>query len=221
MAIQQMERQLGPILNIRNIADDLAVTDISNDLWQIAEGVTIDRYWSGASAPAGRSFSTRLLWSTSALYVRFDANQQERLIVNEKPDTKQKTDGLWDRDVCEIFIAPDTNEPQKYFEFEIAPSGEWLDVAIDSTSGIRVPDWNYASGMETFAHLLPGRFEATLKIPWSALGSIPAAGDVWMGNIFRCIGKDPSRGYLAWQPTMTSIPNFHVPECFGEFRFVK
>ena len=49
---------------------------------------------------------------------------------------------------------------------------------------------------------------------------MPSSGDVWHGNIFRCVGKGENRGYLAWQPTETPAPNFHVPEKFGEFEFV-
>src|ERR1044072_4909594 len=60
-----------------------------------------------------------------------------------------------------------------------------------------------------------------IKIEWKAFGKTPKAGDVWLGNIFRCIGKDPTRGYLAWSPPLTKEPRFHVPEKFGEFEFVK
>jgi alpha-galactosidase len=60
-----------------------------------------------------------------------------------------------------------------------------------------------------------------IKIPWEALGRKPKPGDIWLGNIFRCVGSDPDRGYLAWQPTLTEKPNFHVPEKFGMFSFVR
>ena len=66
-----------------------------------------------------------------------------------------------------------------------------------------------------------GRVVIVMKIPWTAFGKRPEAGDVWLGNILRCVGKGPNRGYLAWSPTFTEQPNFHVPERFGEFRFVK
>ena len=143
------------------------------------------------------------------------------MIVAENPDLSKKTMNLWDRDVVEIFVAPDRTEPRKYFEFEAAPTGEWLDVAIDSTSGIRVADWNYESGMEVTPKMERGRIIITIKIPWTAFGKKPEAGDVWLGNLLRCVGKDPDRGYLAWSPTMTDEPNFHVPTRFGELHFVR
>jgi hypothetical protein len=208
-----------PALNIKNINADFAVSELSNTLWKKADSVSVDRYWSGDMAPDGRRFTAHLLWSKTALYIRFEAVQKEPLVVSDKPDLKKKAMGLWDRDVCEIFVAPDAKEPRKYFEFEAAPTGEWLDVALDLTSGTQVSDWDYASGMESFARVESGKVVIGMKIPWKAFGKTPRAGDVWLGNLLRCVGKDLDRGYLAWQPTLTKEPAFHVPEKFGEFRF--
>ncbi len=186
----------------------------------LGEAVTIQKYWSGEPAPEGRHFSALLLWSARAFVIRFDAASNEALVTSSEPDRTSKVIGLWERDVCEIFIAPDRNEPRRYFEFEVAPTGEWLDVSIDLTSGERVPDWGYHSGMQAAAKIEEGRVLMAIKIPWNAFGKRPEPGDIWLGNIFRCVGKDPGRGYLGWQPTLTEMPNFHVPEAFGEFRFV-
>jgi len=195
--------------------------DISDGAWDAAGFIGVNQYWNGVDAPEGRHAFAKLLWTDAALCVRFDANQKEPMVIAAKPDLSKKAMNLWDRDVLEIFVAPDRNEPRKYFEFEAAPTGEWLDVAIDSTGGIRVADWNYRSGMETSAKIEEGRIVISMKIPWTAFGKKPEADDVWLGNILRCVGKDPDRGYLAWSPTMTDEPNFHIPERFGEFHFVK
>ena len=75
--------------------------------------------------------------------------------------------------------------------------------------------------METAAKVESGRVVIAMKIPWSAFGKKPKPGDIWLGNILRCVGIDPDRGYLTWSPTMTKQPDFHVPERFGEFHFIK
>ena len=206
-------------VRIRFIEKDLAVDDVSNALWKKADPVRVRAYWSGLAAPAGRQFTARLLWSSSALYVMFEANVAEPLAVSDNPDPSRKTMGLWDRDVCEIFVAPDRNEPRRYFEFEVAPTGEWIDVALDSTGGTRKTDWDYRSGMESFAHTEADKVVMAIKITWKAFGKTPKAGDVWLGNLLRCVGRDPDRGYLAWSPTETKSPDFHKPEKFGEFKF--
>jgi hypothetical protein len=79
----------------------------------------------------------------------------------------------------------------------------------------------YSSGMLSAPRIEEGRVVTAIRIPWAAFGKRPAAGDVWLGNLFRCVGRDPDRGYLAWSPTFTERPNFHVPERFGEFEFVR
>ncbi len=54
-----------------------------------------------------------------------------------------------------------------------------------------------------------------MRLPWKSLTRTPRAGERWRCNLFRCVGRDPTRGYLAWQPTHTPEPSFHVPEKFG------
>ena len=210
-----------PQLKVKHIASDFAVSDLDNAAWESSFQANLGGYWDGTEASPGRRANATLLWSDTALYVRFVANQTEPLVVAEKPDLSKKAMNLWDRDVVEIFVAPDKKEPRKYFEFEAAPTGEWLDVGLDSTSGKRVSDWNYTSSMEAAAKIEKDRVVIAMKIPWKAFGRTPKAGDVWLGNLLRCVGKDPDRGYLAWSPTMTKTPNFHVPERFGEFHFAK
>jgi hypothetical protein len=203
------------------ISGDLAVSDLDSQIWQAGDPVKITQYWSGAAAPDSRTFKARLLWSDTSLYVRFDAAQNEPLVVSDRPDLSKKTIGLWDRDVLEIFIAPDAGTPSSYFEFEVAPTGEWIDLAIDLTSGKREADWKYASGMETGVRIEKGGVVAAIKVPWKALGRSPGNGDIWRGNLYRCVGKGPDRGYLAWRPTLTDEPSFHVPARFGKFVFDK
>ena len=205
--------------NVNFIADDFPVSDLDAVAWDLCDEVWIDRYWNGDLAPDGRRAKAGLLWSDSALYVRFDASQAEPLVVNDAPQTSSKTLQLWERDVCEMFLAPDARNRRRYFEFEIAPTGEWLDLIVDWMKD-EPRDWEYTSGMETFAEIRPNEVTMVMKIPWSAFDRKPKAGDVWLGNLFRQVGSGETRGYLAWSPTMTKEPQFHVPEKFGEFVFV-
>ena len=208
-------------VKITHIERDFDIADLDHSAWTTAETVLIDHYWSGETAPTERQFTARVLWSNKALYVRFDAAQYEPLIVSDTPDLSQKSIGLWDRDVCEIFVAPDADRPEKYYEFEVAPTGEWLDVALTVAPDGRVADWNYHSGMTVAARIENDRVISAIRIPWSAFDRRPLSGDEWLGNLNRCVGQDPTRGYLAWQPTHTPEPSFHIPSKFGCFKFVK
>lgn len=206
---------------IKYIENDFSVEELDNKNWQIAERVTINKYWSGENAPIERHFETKILWSETAIYVRFEANQNEPLIVSEKPNLETKTRGLWDRDVCEIFLAPKKEEFRKYFEFEIAPNGEWIDLGIHQMPEKRETDWDYESKMQSKSVIEKDKIRMAIKIEWNAFGKTPKAGEIWLGNIFRCVGSGETRGYLAWSPTFTDEPSFHVPEKFGKFEFVK
>jgi hypothetical protein len=61
-------------------------------------------------------------------------------------------------------------------------------------------------------------FTLIMRIPWSESLPKPQTGDSWRLNLFRCIGTGNER-FLAWLPTYTPEPYFHVPEVFGELKF--
>ena len=207
------------VIEAPHVATDLPVTDLESAEWNRAHPVSIDRYWSGDAAPAARHCEARILWSSKALHVRFVGRQAEPLVVSATPQTAKKTMGLWDRDVCEIFIAPAPNVVERYFEFEAAPTGEWLDVAIHWTAAKRESDWKFQSHMTMAARVERDRVIIAVRIPWNHWIHEPQKGERWRVNLFRCIGSDPTRGYLAWQPTLTRQPDFHLPAAFGWLLF--
>ncbi len=203
------------IIEAHHIATDLPVADLKSVEWNKALPLRIERYWSGESAPRGRQAEARILWSSKALHVRFVCHQSEQLIVSPTPQTAKKTMGLWDRDVCEIFIAPDPHVVERYFEFEAAPTGEWLDVAIHWTPEKRESDWEFQSHMTAASQVERDRITIGMRIPWNHWIHEPQRDERWRINLFRCVGSDPGRGYLTWQPTRTKEANFHVPQVFG------
>lgn len=203
------------LIEATHTAVDLAPAQLDHPAWGQSDRIAISRYWSGEAAPASRHAEARIVWSEAALHVRFVCPQQEPLVVSPNPQTATKTLGLWDRDVCEIFIAPDPAEPTTYFEFEAAPTGEWVDLAIRTTSTGRDTDFNFHSGMTTAARINTEGIVIAMRIPWSEKIPQPQPEERWRVNLFRCVGSDPTRGYLAWRPTYAPEPSFHSPEAFG------
>jgi hypothetical protein len=198
---------------------EVRVDDLDHDAWNLTTPVLLSHYWCGETAPASRHARARLLWTESALLAHFVCQQQEPLIINSTPQTEKKTLRLWDRDVCELFLLPDLTKPDCYFEFEAAPTGEWLDVALRKTVDGRETDWEYSSGMTTAARLHGNEVIIAIRIPWGGQLGKPNAGDEWGMNLCRCVGSGKGRGYLAWRPTFTPLPNFHVPKRFGKLLF--
>lgn len=197
----------------------ISVDQFDQEAWKSCQPVKIEHYWSGEPAPATRHAEARICWSDEALHVRFVCEQHEPLNVSPDPKTDQKTLGLWDRDVCEIFLAPDPEHLERYFEFEASPTGEWVDLGIVVTSTGRETDWDYKSGMSTAAALQAETLIVGIRVPWSDSIPKPDKGDIWRVNVFRCVGPEAPERYLAWRPTRTPEPNYHVPDVFGSLRF--
>ncbi len=193
--------------------------DPSHITWDDIPVNSIQHFWSGAPAPDARHAEAQVCWSDVGLIVRFRCTQREPLVITENPITDKKTLYLWDRDVCEIFLAPDLDNPNKYFEFEAAPTGEWVDLGIVVTQEGRETDWDYQSGMKVKTQIDGERLTILMTIPWSESLPKPVTGMQWRVNLFRCIGPEEPARYLAWQPTGTPEPNFHVPGKFGWLHF--
>src|SRR5215204_4516784 len=78
-------------VSIDHIDRDLAVSDLNHEVWKKAAAVNIDVYWNGTPAPSGRRFIAKMLWSDTHLYVKFEGEQREPLVISEKPNTASKT----------------------------------------------------------------------------------------------------------------------------------
>ncbi|HEX8772029.1 MAG TPA: carbohydrate-binding family 9-like protein [Pyrinomonadaceae bacterium] len=207
------------VIEARRTDADVAADELDHEVWEGTSPVQLTRYWSGEEAPRARHAEARIVWSPFALSVRFTCRQDEPLVINATPQTEVKTLGLWERDVCEIFIAPDRNVPERYFEFEAAPTGEWLDLSIHQRADARETLWEFHSGMTAAARIDASQIIIAMRIPWDAMGRPPKEGERRRANLFRCVGAGDGRGYLAWRPTHTPRPNFHVPQAFGWIEF--
>jgi alpha-galactosidase len=208
----------GKVIRAGYSQTDLLPTELDHPAWSKTQPVLITQLWSGEQAPASRHAEVRVIWSDAAMSVRFVCNQQEPLTINRSPRLDVKTIGVWDRDVCEIFVAPDADQPHRYLEFEAAPTGEWIDLIVDTRVDPHLKDFEFQSGMTVAGRIEEGRVTICMRIPWSESLPKPQPGDEWRANLFRCVGLGNER-YLAWQPTRTEEPNFHVPEAFGWLRF--
>jgi hypothetical protein len=130
---------------------------------------------------------------------------------------------LWDRDVVEMFLGDDWNNIRHYREFEIAPTGDWIDLAINLDKKSYDPTWR--SGWKTVARIdkATRTWYAAARIPLRAVSSQRVtAGTKWRANLYRIegLGEDPVRHFLCWHPTCAADrdPN-HVPEQFGILTF--
>jgi alpha-galactosidase len=184
--------------------------------WECAAPVRFSSDWQGRNPDPALETEVRVLWSPTTLYLKFVCHYRD-LFVFEDSDPIGRRDHLWERDVAEAFLQPpDAASPRFYKEFEIAPNAMWIDLDI-SPAGLK----DLESSLARSVHLDRTNqiWSAELAIPMKSCTADFDAAKSWRANFYRVEGKTEPRRYMAWQPTYTPGPNFHVPAAFGELRF--
>jgi len=205
--------------------DEIVAAAVSHDIrldaahpaaeWKKATPVFFSADWQGKNADQSLETSVAALWSPQNLYLRFVCRYRELNMFTDS-DPNGRRDHLWDRDVAEAFLQPDSSRQHFYEEFEVSPNGMWID--LDVGPGMLN---DLKSGLQRSVYVDEQRkiWTAELSIPLRALTHDFDPKAVWRANFYRIEGKKEPRKYLAWQPTGTPEPNFHVPSAFGTLRF--
>jgi alpha-galactosidase len=185
--------------------------------WETAPPVCFSADWQGKNADRQRETQVRLLWNDEFLFFRFEARYRGITVLADA-ESSGRRDGLWDRDVCEVFLQPPCSAPGCYKEIEVAPNGFWIDLHIasgekrDLQSGLR---------RRVTINEREKQWDALLALPMKSLAARFEMPAVWRVNFFRVEGAVEPRFYSAWRPTNTPVPNFHVPEAFGALVFTE
>ena len=184
--------------------------------WKRAAPLRFSADWLGKNADPARETEVRLLWTAEILFLRFRARYRT-ITVFADAQANGRRDQLWDRDVAEAFLQPEPSPERYYKELEVAPNGMWIDLDI-SPSGLA----DLKSGLARSVHIDEGQriWVAELAIPLESLTQNFDPQQHWRANFYRVEGRSEPRQYLAWQPTFTPKPNFHVPEAFGTLSFI-
>jgi alpha-galactosidase len=183
--------------------------------WERAVPIEFSSDWQSNNPDPERQTKVWVLWSDQDLYLRFECRYRE-IYVFEDSEPNGRRDHLWDRDVAEAFLQPDPSRERFYREFEVSPNGMWIDLDI-FPGGLS----DLKSGLQHSVALNPSShtWAAELAIPLAALTTQFDPAKNWRANFYRIEGSKEPRTYLAWRPTRTPQPNFHVPAAFGTLRF--
>ncbi len=209
--------------NVPHVTGDPALNaDPASPVWRRAATTSISKDCSKQIDYPWLRTEVRSFWTDTHLYLLFSCPYRELNLflpaMGGGPRNK-----LWDRDVVEMFLGDDWKNIRHYREFEIAPTGDWIDLAIDLDHESYDQSWR--SGWTTTARIdEKGHvWYAAARIPLSAISSAPVKpGTKWRANLYRIegLGPDTERRFLCWQPTcvVNRDPN-HVPENFGTLVF--
>jgi alpha-galactosidase len=185
--------------------------------WETAPPVRFHLDWQGKNADKQRETQVRLLWNDEFLFVRFDASYRS-ITVFADAEPSGRRDGLWERDVCEVFLQPRGSNPNCYKEIEVAPNGFWIDLEIAPEE-----KRDLGSGLRRRVNIdeRAKQWHAVLALPAKSMVRRFEMPVIWRVNFFRVEGASEPRFYSAWRPTNTPKPNFHVPEAFGALVFTE
>jgi hypothetical protein len=206
-----------------NGSPDLSL-DSQSALWRNAAVQSISKDCTHQIDYPKLQTEVRAFWTDTDLYLLFRC-PYTALNLFLPPDNSKDRVGLWDRDVVEMFLGDDWVNIRHYREFEIAPTGDRIDLAIDLNR--ESYDHTWQSGWQTKARIDEEQkvWYAAAKIPLSAVSSKPVqAGTKWRMNLYRIdgLGVDPQRHFMCWQPTCVQKRDAnHVPEHFGTLVFVQ
>ncbi|MGH8631686.1 MAG: carbohydrate-binding family 9-like protein [Burkholderiales bacterium] len=188
-------------------------------MWKRARAVSFQHDWRGEQR-VGHLTTVRASWTDTELWLLIGCGY-DALTISSGAETHKETDRLWAiSDVAEVFIAPNPQDVLRYKEFQVSPAGQWVDLHIDRETKKHDVKWN--SGFRTMARIdsTSGNWWAEMAIPLKAFERMPADGERWRLNFYR-IEHGPPLRHIAWQPTHTPKPDYHVPQAFGWIWFRK
>jgi hypothetical protein len=199
-------------------------TDPESPAWSRAGSAWITRDCTHQIDYPRLKTEVRGFWTDSDLFLLFISPYTELNLWLPADNSKDRLK-LWDRDVVEFFLGDDWSDIKRYREFEIAPTGDWVDLAIDLSKDSYDAKWD--SGWQRLGRIDEKKhvWYAAARVPLRSVSEKPiAAGAKWRANLYRIdgLGEDPQRHFLCWQPTcvVNRDPN-HVPEHFGTLIFEK
>ena len=194
--------------------------NLEKDVWTCAQQIRFSREaFAGWSYPEIET-SIATVWTPAHLYLACRCKFVS-LHIYEAEDIGRERWELWNRDVVEAFIAPSPVAASHYYEFEVAPNNQWLDLEIDFDEGEPIQkDWSSGFLHATQIDQVQGVWTAEMRIPVDAMGITEIDPfSFWRINFCRCDGGGNERRFLSWRALGDGCRSFHQPASFGMLRF--
>ncbi len=210
--------------NSRFAAADFAPDgDVSKAVWKQAEWVKFDHDMSGNHTYPQAETQAAGVWTPAYVYFAFRCKYTTLNIYQGEDPAKERWE-LWNRDVVEVFINPEPQRVNHYYEFEVAPNNQWIDLEIDKDkTPFNDAAWDSHFDHATRVDTKDRVWACEMRIPAKAMGVESVRPDSeWRVNFYRAdgAGDDTQRRFMCWS-TIPEGKTFHVPTRFGVIRFVK
>ncbi|MFI5300389.1 MAG: DUF362 domain-containing protein [Polyangiales bacterium] len=185
--------------------------DGSDAAWARATPVKWSTDWEGHASDVATS--ARFLWSSDALYVLVEISSAG-LHADATRSRDVDRPKLYEEDCVELFLGASLADRDHYYEIEVGPFGQFLDLDVQHAQKKSDVAWSSKPTIATRTDAVKhtATIELSLKSP-DVLALLVPGVRLPLG-LYRMEGTSP-RQYLAWSPTRTPKPNFHVPAAFG------
>lgn len=203
-------------------ADFAPDANLNKKVWKRARWVSFSHSMSGDLDYPLQATRVASVWTATSVYFAFVC-KYDKLNVFPGEDAQKERWELWNRDVAEVFLNPQPDRILHYYEFEVAPTNQWIDLEI--TRGEKPNhDASWNSGFSHAVHVDEKKhlWMVEMRIPLRPMGASEIKpGTKWRGNFFRAAGQgqDAQRKFLAWS-TIPEGTTFHAPSRFGMIHFI-
>jgi len=171
----------------------------------------------------------KLMYNNKYIYAIFKVEDKFIRSVNEEINSPVSNDSC-----VEFFFTPAMDTSLGYFNLEVNAGGTPLfrfqkrrnvgkvEVDLEDIKSIKI------------AHSLPKVVEPEIlepttwtieyQIPITMLEKyfnikVPSSGVKWRANFYKCGDETSNPHYLTWNKVENEIPDFHLPEYFGQIEF--
>lgn len=178
--------------------------------WRRAKAVEWTTDWAGANT--NTRTQARFAWSPDHLYVLFELEGAGLFTDRSRPISVER-EALFKEDCVELFLGHDASNPNHYLEIELGPFGHYFDLDV-RRGGKTSSAWSSGLEIATTRDAKARRAVIEARFGAKEIRALLRSGARLPMGLYRMEGKSP-RQYLAWSPTLTRKPNFHVPDRFG------
>lgn len=198
--------------------------NLEKKVWQDARWVKFDHDAFTLKPYPQAETDVASFWTSTYVYFAFHS-KYTTLNVYAGEDTAKERWELWNRDVVEVFANPEPERVKHYYEFEVSPNNQWIDLEIDLD---KTPfnDAGWDSHFDHATHIDPQNHVWTceMRIPVRAMNvRLMQPNMEWRINFYRADGpgQDAVRRFMSWSPIHSGKHTFHNPTSFGVIKFVK
>lgn len=202
---------------------------LDDKAWASATVAELTHTWDSQTGLKHKT-AARLLWDDNNLYVAFDLEDSDITA-----QFTQRDDPTYRDDAAEIFVNPRPSQTTAYIGLEMNARAVFYDyVTVATAAGPRLFFKRFNLEGVKVATVINGTLNARgdqdrgwtveAAIPWvnfEELSRKPSPGTVWTFNLNRWDGVEPNRRMTIWSDPVQNWPNPHVPERFGQMRFVE